>query len=196
MKKLMIAALAVAFAAVAQAATVSWNATKGALYNGNGSDSVKITSGDAYLMFVTSTFTQNNLVNAFASFEGDAGKTLEAMSSSGALATGAGSINPSNSRPTGESTYAMTTDQNVYFVVFANDKMFVSESVVAMYDSIGDAAEVSFTTSLAGSSKTTLDATAGYSNVGWYEAATVPEPTSGLLLLLGMAGLALKRKQA
>ena len=35
-----------------------------------------------------------------------------------------------------------------------------------------------------------IDVTAG----GWYSA--VPEPTSGLLLLLGMAGLALKRKRA
>ena len=29
-----------------------------------------------------------------------------------------------------------------------------------------------------------------------YATASVPEPTSGLLLLLGMAGLALKRKRA
>jgi len=32
--------------------------------------------------------------------------------------------------------------------------------------------------------------------VGVWTAATVPEPTSGLLLLLGVAGLALKRKRA
>ena len=31
---------------------------------------------------------------------------------------------------------------------------------------------------------------------GNFQAAAVPEPTSGLLLLLGMAGLALRRKQA
>jgi len=30
---------------------------------------------------------------------------------------------------------------------------------------------------------------------GAWTAATIPEPTSGLLLLLGVAGLALKRKQ-
>jgi hypothetical protein len=30
----------------------------------------------------------------------------------------------------------------------------------------------------------------------WNEMAAVPEPTSGLLLLLGVAGLALRRKRA
>ncbi|MBR3923740.1 MAG: PEP-CTERM sorting domain-containing protein [Kiritimatiellae bacterium] len=31
---------------------------------------------------------------------------------------------------------------------------------------------------------------------GWTEVSAAPEPTSGLLLLLGMAGLALRRKRA
>jgi hypothetical protein len=45
-------------------------------------------------------------------------------------------------------------------------------------------------------SKSTIEFAAGdkFSAAGWYTA--VPEPTSGLLLLLGMAGLALRRKQA
>lgn len=35
-----------------------------------------------------------------------------------------------------------------------------------------------------------------YASGSWTSATVVPEPTSGLLLLLGMAGLALKRKRA
>ena len=44
-------------------------------------------------------------------------------------------------------------------------------------------------------SRNAFDSTKAYSNPGWYQYQTVPEPTSGLLLLLGMAGLAPKRKQ-
>ena len=40
-------------------------------------------------------------------------------------------------------------------------------------------------------------ASGGYQGAGWYTASSnVPEPTSGLLMLLGVAGLALKRKRA
>ena len=35
-----------------------------------------------------------------------------------------------------------------------------------------------------------------YSASNWHEVSAVPEPTSGLLLLLGVAGLALRRKRA
>jgi len=40
-----------------------------------------------------------------------------------------------------------------------------------------------------------FDSQAGGMVGGWTAAAIVPEPTSGLMLLLGLAGLALKRKR-
>lgn len=192
MKKLMMAA-AVALAAIGlNAATINWGATKGYLFDG-AETPAKITSGSAYLMFVTSSYTQDDLVSDFVAANYKSAATLTAMGESGALATGTGTIG-SNARITGaSSTYATTADASVYFVVFNGDKMFISDATDAIYDSVTSESSASFA-SLTNPSKVSLDATAGYSTAGWYGA--VPEPTSGLLMLLGMAGLALRRKRA
>ena len=62
----------------------------------------------------------------------------------------------------------------------------VAGPVFGLADSVADV------TAISGISA--LDATYGvYTSAGWQ---SVPEPTSGLLLLIGVAGLALKRKRA
>ena len=193
MKKLIMAA-AVALAAIGlNAATVNWQATKGYLYDGKGDSAAKITSGSAYLMFVTASYTQSDLVADFKTANGNAAATLTAMGESGAMATGAGSIG-SNARLAGASQYATTSDGSVYFVVFNGDKMYISDTADAIYDSVTAEATASFA-SITSSSKQTLDIAGGYTSAGWY-AASVPEPTSGLLMLIGLAGLALRRKRA
>lgn len=58
------------------------------------------------------------------------------------------------------------------------------------------ATSVQSTTISATGANTALDFGSLASNGGWTSTAAVPEPTSGLLMLLGMAGLALKRKRA
>lgn len=193
MKKLIVATMVALSAVALNAASVDWQATKGSLYDG-AKTPAKLTSGNAYLMFVTASYTQNDLVAAFVAAKGKADATLTAMAASGAMATGAGSISAGNSRPTGTSTYDLSADGTAYFVVFNDDKMFVSYTTDALYDSVTGSASATFTTALTSLSKTTYDAAAGYSAAGWY--AAVPEPTSGLLMLLGMAGLALRRKRA
>ena len=183
----------VAFAAIGlNAATVTWGAAKGYLYNGTAAE--KITSGSAYLMYVTSTYTQSDLVTAFKNANGKADATLTAMSDSGALATGAGEIG-ANARISGTSTSTLAgADGTAYFVVFANDMMYVSNTADSVYDSVSGEASATFLTSMTSSSKLEFQAANGYSDAGWYKA--VPEPTSGLLMLLGIAGLALKRRRA
>ena len=191
MKKLLITA-AVALAAIGlNAATVNWSATKGYLYDG-ATTPAKITSGSAYLMFVTNSYTQGDLVNDFYTAKGNVASTITAMTNSGALATTAGTIGDNARIGSTESTYAGTTDATLYFVVFNDDKMYVSITADAPYDSVTDTYSASFA-AITASSKVTFDANAAYSEAGWY---SVPEPTSGMLLLVGCALMALKRKRA
>lgn len=191
MKKLIMMIAVVATAIAANAATVSWMATKGYLYEAG--TTTKVTSGDAYLMFVTASYTQSDLVAAFASAEGDTSATLAAMTASGALATGAGSVG-SNARISGTSTYDISSDMTAYIVVFKGDNMFITDTSAATYDSVTGEASVTAIPAMSTPSKAAaLDATKGYTGAGWY---AVPEPTSGLLMLVGLAGLALRRRRA
>ena len=193
MKKLIMMIAVVAAAVAANAASVTWGAAKGYLYEA-GSDTTKVTSGDAYLMFVTASYTQSDLVNAFNAAGGDVAATLAAMGASGAMATGAGEVGSNARIATTSSTYAMTGDMDAYFVVFNGDNMYISATKAAAYDTVTDKTSIAFDAMSTSSKLAAADASAGYSNAGWYTA--VPEPTSGLLMLVGLAGLALRRRRA
>ena len=83
---------------------------------------------------------------------------------------------------------------------FSNDKL-VGGNDYDFFFTIEDGDKVFTSATKAGNALATATATVQFGNMAtatqnasnW---AAVPEPTSGLLLLLGMAGLALKRKRA
>lgn len=190
MKRLITLVTVVVATACASAATINWQASKGYLYEAG--TVTKITAGDAYLMLVTSSYTQSDLVSAFATAEGDAAATIAAMTASGALATGTGTIG-ANARISGSSTYNFSSDITAYFVVFNGDNMYISSEASGWYDSISSSSDIAFDAMSTSSKAAAMDASAGYTGAGWY---AVPEPTSGLLMLVGLAGLALRRRRA
>ena len=185
MKKLMIAAVAVAFAACAQAASFSWKTSMSGKVYQPGTETL-LASATAYL-FDASTVTQASLVTAFAA--GTLDLSAENSLSSKAISSGAiASTTFSDGTAVGDYLNAYIA---TIATIDAEDYLFISE-VVSAQGVEGKTQAMQFNAKTA-SQASALDATAGYSTAGWYSA--VPEPTSGLLLLLGMAGLALRRKQ-
>ena len=118
-------------------------------------------------------------------------------------AAGAGQIDAAGSIDFTSATSSYEAPMQSYFVVFDDGKMFISGEVTAPYNAL-TFGSVTFTAAEVDDAWTGdyYDAAEGFSAAGWYGASTspeptpTPEPTSGLLMLVGLAGLALRRKQA
>lgn len=195
MKKLMIVA-AVAVAALAtNAASFIWSntggATNGVIYDYQ-ANSTKLYSSTvpytAYLICVSDT-TQSALLEAVRG-----GASLATYGITGASAT----LN-SSSKIAATDAFDYGTTGNYYDFYFAildaaNDQILISDLVTDAEAQLSGTTLVAFSGSKTWSNQAFGDAT--YSAAGWYATAAVPEPTSGILLLLGFAGLVLKRKRA
>ena len=170
MKKLLIAIAAVATATVVHAAAYSWNGTISA-YDWNndiaGAGTVEFFINSASVGSVS--FDANGDA-AFGSYGLDAGDSIKIVTTLTNFSDGSGTLE--------------------YSTIFSQA---VIDSFPSADDAIADIAtqaNVAFNSGVGGGG---LDFTASAASNGF---ASVPEPTSGLMLLLGMAGLALKRKRA
>jgi len=185
MKKLIILAAVAVAAAASQAASYDWK-TKAGNSNSvyvNGTETTY--NGTAYLFLASSAAT------VYSDWIG--GKALSAMTSLDSQSIASGKI-------TAGTPFENAADP--ISVIFAteygsgdNKFLYISTSATQDGSDIG-AATISFAGNAA-SSKLAAS-TAAYSGAGWYTVGSspVPEPTSGLLMLLGMAGLALRRRRA
>ena len=219
MKKLMFAVAAVALASVATAATTNWSYQPGgALKDGYiRKDSTKTTSdlsvmsGASVYLFDAANVSyggktgQTALLLALAAGEDLADYAVKGLVGDKTIAisdtTGAdGKV--AAAQQTAFSTDAYTVDQVVSFfaAVTAEDAagnkfvyLSANKDTTALHESQtqGIATALGLSTNYRGDGKE-------FGSAGWYQyqAGAVPEPTSGLLLLLGVAGLALKRKRA
>ena len=188
MKKLIITLAVVAMGVAANAASFTWT-TKGRIYDGAGDSAAYATGMTAYLMFA-STISQADLVESFL----DNAATAKATVTGGAAKS---SVINSEARvaETTAFTVSVTESQTAYYVIFNGDKMYVSGTKGANYNSLApdEVNAIEFAAETTASKATFASTTTTYAGAGWY---AVPEPTSGLLMLLGMAGLALRRRRA
>ena len=185
MKKLMFMLAAVAMVASVQAASVNWKCTN--VYAGNDTDKV---TGVAY--FLTTDML------AYSDAQALAGKGAAAITS--ALGS-AYSFNGSSGTFTvaapgiANATLGLADGQSysAYLMIFDSAKItdeskfyLTATKDVTTYTGADDAVGISWMSQASASKQAT----------GWASASSVPEPTSGLLMLIGLAGLALRRRRA
>ena len=178
MKKILVA-FAIAMAAVAgNAAAFSWSST-GTIHPASDASGT-LSSFTAYLIS-TDTISQGDLLTALR----NGGSIADYASLS--TYTGSGKVN----------TTAFDADANslsAYFVIVDGDYVYLSKTATKNATATGTQ-NLSFG-SQSTSSSTVFGSDTDYSSAGWYSTAAVPEPTSAMLLVLGVAALALRRKRA
>ena len=183
MKKLIMALAAVAIAAGVQAAQIKWSAAN--IYAGNSTDKVL---GTAYL-YDAATISQSALFAAIEAAAGSYDMSTKAISS--VAMANAGAV-PATTFGYGTTStqytmyFAILDGDNVYF---SNEKTFTTTASETVANTVGFGNQNNGTVTFSGTA-----ATSGFGGAGHWSA--VPEPPSGLLMLLGLAGLALKRKRA
>ena len=205
MKKLMIAAAIVCAAVASQAAVINWKT--GTLIKPDGSTTaaantlslcVFILQDDAAGTPGGMTAAQKYAALDIADIWGTYGKDTVADLKSSATysATGSGSTGVTATQPDAD-VAANTTYYAVILSAYDKDL----DGTIDLYAANKTIAETNGSSALKDGNKVVdLSKTIGgkgssLGSVTW-EAAAVPEPTSAMLLLLGVAGLALKRKRA
>lgn len=186
MKKIMLIAVIVC-AAAANAATVNWNI--GSAIKPDGSTTAGNGTLNIYVWAVTESVYNSTALDAIWGTYGNA--TIGSITGFTASKTGlGGSVG-------GKAAIAdVANDTTVYGIVITTydsdkdgtvDLYAVNKATGYVNDSGSPTSPTNLAKYIGGS---------GTTPVTWSEPSAIPEPTTGLLVLLGVAGLALRRRRA
>jgi hypothetical protein len=183
MKKLMILAAAVVASVAANAAAITWGS--GTVYLADGTTKAGKDVVTAYLFLVDSSTYGTLAANTTGKAMSDAvyaayGSSLgSAAANKGTTAKGVANIADPTVYANGSTAYAV--------ILYVEGDNYMGNVATYTLTSDLDATVGSLSVVLGG------DVGGGSTATAW---SSVPEPTSGLLMLLGMAGLALRRRRA
>ena len=192
MKKLMIALAVVGLSVGAQAAAVSWktgNLIKAPTSATDGTFSTVNAGNGTLSLYVWIVDATTYEAATYASI-GALDRTKATVSATGANGV-AGATANWNYSSTDWTAGADTTIYGLIVTTYTDGDvtMYIANKATAVINGAGTASGV---LNLAKN----YGGTGGEAIIGWTTTGTIPEPTSGLLMLVGLAGLALRRRRA
>ena len=187
MKKLMFMLAAVAMAACAQAASVYWTCT----YVANGSGYVD--NGLAFFVNAA-TLSQSDMLALEGKGATAISSALSGMYSYAGDSDGKYTVGKADAVANATLGLTDATASQAYLVIFDTATITDSSNFYVTEVKSFNALSGTETVSLKWGDQEDRSTTAG----AWHAASgsAVPEPTSGLLMLVGLAGLALRRRRA
>ena len=188
MKKIMIALAAIVAACVVNAAQVSWSSGRIAPSAGDeGGWGTGNITGDAYTATIYFWMVADDA--------GDLSKAITAIGGSDITGTSTSTISSKALKGTTSDVFANGVYYTLMEVVNENGSKITSSVASFTVDNSSLDPTVSLNFYSGTGFNETFDGTPGaFGAAGW--TAAVPEPTSGLLMLVGLGALALRRRRA